>query len=401
MPDEEIIDGVEYRVIEGGPEGVTDPIEPVGLTQPSGESSPMRSRKPRNGGFSTSLASSTGGAGGGGDGVAEYARALQAYGADGADRTAALEVAILGWLDAKRGRSGSLRTARTYADTLAAFRGSLRQEGLDLDGSPTPVALVAQAWAGKNEDHTSPAPTTYNQRLACVSSFYRYAHKQGILEHNPIERVERRRVQAYAGSKALTSDHVSQAMTAIDRTTPAGARDYALLLVYLQTGRRLSEVAALELGDLQDRGGRDGGKVRITFRRCKGGKVLHDTLTAPISAALRTYLHIIYGPDLKAVSARRADAPVWVSLAERNGTRGGRLSKVSISRICKVRLGTSRVHALRHTMAQVMEQRHAPVSLIQQRLGHSSLATTGIYLAALRQDDNPYADELGEAFGAH
>nr|MBF6615066.1 tyrosine-type recombinase/integrase [Chloroflexota bacterium] len=332
--------------------------------------------------------------------------ALQAYGADRADRAAALEVAILGWLDAKRGRSGSERTWRTYADTLTAFRGAISHEGLDLDGPPTPVALVAQAWAGKNEDDTTPAPTTYNQRLACVSSFYRYAHKQGILEHNPIERVERRRVQAYAGSKAMTSDHVKQALTSIDRSTPAGARDYALLMVYLQTGRRLSEVAALELGDLEEQvGGSErvggvggsGGKLRITFRRCKGGKVLYDTLTPPISAALRTYLHIIYGPNLKAV---RADAALWISLAERNGTRGMRLSKVSISRICKARLGTSRVHALRHTMAQVMEQKRAPVSLIQQRLGHSSLATTGIYLAALRQDDNPYADELGEAFGA-
>ncbi|MBF6613031.1 MAG: tyrosine-type recombinase/integrase [Chloroflexi bacterium] len=403
MPGEEIIDGVEYEVIE---ESTNENIERRASAsgREKDEDKEHRLRVVGRGGDSRS------GNGVGTDERAEpigasgveYARALQIYGADGADRAAGLEVAILGWLDAKRGRSGSLRTARTYADTLAVFREALRREGLDLDASPTPVALVAQAWAGKSEDNSAPAPTTYNQRLACVSSFYRYARKQGILEHNPIERVERRGVQAYAGSKALKSDDISKAMNAIDRTTPTGARDYALLHVYLQTGRRLSEVAALELRDLEDRGGggNDGGKVRITFRRCKGGKVLYDTLSAPISAALRAYLHIIYGPDLKAVQTVQANAPVWVSLAERNGTRGGRLSKVSISRICKARLGTSRVHALRHTMAQVMEQRRAPVSLIQQRLGHSSLATTGIYLAALRDDDNPYADELGEAFGA-
>ncbi len=392
MPSEKIIEGVEYKVMEGNTEDASGA---------SGDGGPG----PGDGGLGAVGGGGGGGNGSVGGGVIEYARALQTYGADRADRAAGLEVAILGWLDAKRGRSGSERTWRTYADTLIAFRRALSLEGLDLDGLPTPVALVAQAWAGKNEDNTTPAPTTYNQRLACVSSFYRYAHKQGILEHNPIERVERRRVQAYAGSKAMTSDHVKQALASIDRNTSAGARDYALLMVYLQTGRRLSEVAALELGDLEEQGsggggvgGGGGGKLRITFRRCKGGKVLYDTLTPPISAALRAYLHIIYGPNLMAV---RADAAVWVSLAERNGTRGGRLSKVSISRICKARLGTSRVHALRHTMAQVMEQKRAPVSLIQQRLGHSSLATTGIYLAALRQDDNPYADELGEAFGAN
>lgn len=399
MPGEEIIDGVEYEVIE---ESAAENFEPRASAsgREKDEAKEHRLRAVDRGGHAGNEVGTEERAEPIGASVVEYARALQIYGADGADRAAGLEVAILGWLDAKRGHSGSLRTARTYADTLAAFREALRREGLDLDASPTPVALVAQAWAGKNEDNTAPAPTTYNQRLACVSSFYRYARKQGILEHNPIERVERRGVQAYAGSKALKSDYISKAMNAIDRTTPTGARDYALLHVYLQTGRRLSEVAALELRDLEDRGGTDGGKVRITFRRCKGGKVLYDTLSAPISAALRAYLYIIYGPGLKAVQTVQANAPVWVSLAERNGTRGGRLSKVSISRICKARLGTSRVHALRHTMAQVMEQRRAPVSLIQQRLGHSSLATTGIYLAALRDDDNPFADELGEAFGA-
>lgn len=389
MASEEIVEGVEYRVLIGSDSETSNVANLRAL---------VGDTRTRDG--SGDEADEAGDEFEEREAVAGYARALQTYGADRADRAAALEVAILGWLDAKRGRSGRHRTWRTYGDTLAAFRQALGREGLDLDGPPTPVALVAQVWAGKNEDDVTPAPTTYNQRLACVSSFYRYAHKQGILEHNPIERVERRRVQAYAGAKALTAEYVKRALAAIDRATPAGARDYALLMVYLQTGRRLSEVAALECGDLKEQGGggrEADGRLRVTFRRCKGGKVLYDTLTPQISAALRSYLHIIYGSSLAAV---RADAPVWVSLAERNGTHGGRLSKVSISRICKARLGTSRVHALRHTMAQVMEMKGAPVSLIQQRLAHSSLATTGIYLAALRQDDNPYADELGEAFGA-
>lgn len=352
------------------------------------------------------IVESAGGAGGAGsvgvvktDAVSEYARALQTFGADRSDHLAALEVAILGWLDAKRGRSGSQRTWRTYADTLNSFRAALQREGLDLDGPVTPVALVAQAWAGTNTNRSSsapasaPAPATYNQRLASVSSFYKYARKQGILQDNPIERVERRRVQAYSGSRALEAEYVKKALASIDRHTLIGARDYALLLTYLQTGRRLSEVAALECRDLDQL---PGGRLRVTFRRCKGGKVLHDTLTPQVSSALLAYLFNTYDLPLDRLDG---NTPMWVSLAERNGTKGGQLSKVSISRICKARLGTTRVHTLRSTMAQVMEKKGAPVSLIQQRLAHSSLATTGIYLAALRQDDNPYAEEITEAFG--
>ncbi|MDQ6695394.1 MAG: hypothetical protein M3014_13425 [Chloroflexota bacterium] len=122
----------------------------------------------------------------------------------------------------------------------------------------------------------------------------------------------------------------------------------------------MSEVAALECRDLEEL---PGGKLRVTFRRCKGGKVLHDTLTSQVSSALLAYL---YNTHLLPLNRLEGNTPVWVSLAERNGTRGGRLSKVSISRICKVRLGTTRVHTLRSTMAQVMEKKGAPVSLIQQ-----------------------------------
>jgi integrase len=153
-------------------------------------------------------------------------------------------------------------------------------------------------------------------------------------------------------------------------------------------------VAALECRDLEQLAG---GKLRVTFRRCKGGKVLYDTLTPQVSSSLLAYLSRTHNAPLSSLDGT---TPVWVSLAERNGTMGGQLSKVSISRICKARLGTTRVHTLRSTMAQVMEKKGAPVSLIQQRLAHSSLATTGIYLASLRQDDNPYASDIADAFGA-
>jgi len=46
-----------------------------------------------------------------------------------------------------------------------------------------------------------------------------------------------------------------------------------------------------------------------------------------------------------------------------------------------------------------MERSGAPVSEIQARLGHESLATTGRYLAALKRAENPYADELSRLFG--
>src|SRR5262249_27616218 len=81
---------------------------------------------------------------------------------------APLDLAIAAWLHAKTGRTGSARTARAYADTLAAFRAAALAAGADLDGEARALGLLAQAWAGDGD----PAPATFNQRLAVVSSFY-------------------------------------------------------------------------------------------------------------------------------------------------------------------------------------------------------------------------------------
>ncbi len=109
------------------------------------------------------------------------------------------------------------------------------------------------------------------------------------------------------------------------------------------------------------------------------------------------YLHALYG-DAVLQEGSSPDAPVWVS-SSRNGSRGQALGIQSIADICERRLGTSKVHALRHTFARAMEDSGAKVSEIQARLGHDSLATTGRYLAALHRADNPHADRLVSLFG--
>lgn len=301
-----------------------------------------------------------------------------------------LDLAIAAWLHAKASRTGSAKTATAYATTLAAFRVTLGDGGLDLDGDPRLVALIAQGWAG----HGDPAPATFNQKLAILSSFYSYARTHDLLQGgNPIIRVDRRPVQGYAGAAALPYLQVRAQLAAIDRTTLAGKRDYALLALALQTGRRLSELAGLRAGDLTPNGER----ITVVWRRCKGGKTLSDTLPPALTRALGEYRDAL-GTEAPLPVAAGADAPIWVSLS-RNASAGKPLGIQSIADICLRHLGTSKVHALRHTFARAMEDTGAKVSDIQARLGHDSLATTGRYLAALHRADNPHADHLAALFG--
>jgi integrase len=92
--------------------------------------------------------------------------------------------------------------------------------------------------------------------------------------------------------------------------------------------------------------------------------------------------------------------PLWISLA-RNGTFGHPLSVSAIADICTARLGTSKVHALRHTFARGLEDAGAKVSQIQAYLGHADLGTTGRYLARLTPEENPYLDRLADLFLTH
>jgi site-specific recombinase XerD len=304
-----------------------------------------------------------------------------------APSVAALDVALAAWLDAKANKSGSAKTKRAYDDTLRAFRTQLQDSGRDLDADPRAVALAVQGWAG----HDEPAPATFNQRLAILSSFYAFARKRGLITgENPIALVDRRTVHEYAQAHPIDPADLKRRVQQIDRTTLAGARDYALLAILSQTGRRLAEVAALRWADLHVADNR----VTLTVQRAKGGKVMRDKLNAAISRALMTWLHQYYGHEIGDLAS---DAPIWISLAR--NSHGKPLSTRSISTICKERLGVSKVHALRHTFAHVMEDAGAKVSDIQAHLGHASLATTGRYLAALRRAENIHADEIARRMG--
>jgi integrase/recombinase XerC len=301
-----------------------------------------------------------------------------------------LEMAISLWLHEKTKRSGSMKTQRAYSDTLESLRTLLHRPGLDLDSPTREVSTVIQGWAALPKANGSPvAPSTHNHRLAIVSSFYTFVAKRGLLAlGNPVQVIERRYVDGYAGAHALEASTAQASMKAIDRSSLSGKRDYALICVALSTGRRLSELASMRLGSLQS----DGESITTTFR-AKGGKTKRDKLSASVARALADYHGAVYPSSLTGLPA---EAPIWVELHNHTGKA---LSTRSISNIWKKRIGTSKVHATRHTFASGMEHVGAKVSVIQECPGHSALAVTSRYLAALGSAENEFSEQLGMLFG--
>lgn len=301
---------------------------------------------------------------------------------------------VSAWLDAKSRYSGSLRTATDYNKTLRSFRDVCQSVGMDLDGDARALSLLAQPWASHSTKGKEVTPNTHNLRLAIVSSFYGYAVKHGMLPANPIELVERRRVQAYASAQPIEAKQVKKLLAAIDRSSIVGKRDYALLQVGLTTGRRAAELAGLRMGDVSI----EADTATLRWTRVKGGKTMHDKLASAVGRALLDYLHTAYGSELGHVSSA---APVWLSNARNpNNGRGGPLGTQGIADVCAKRLGVSKSHVLRHTVAWTMEEAGAKLSDIQRQLGHANAATTSRYLEAMHAGENPYGETLATLFGA-
>src|SRR5258708_3333635 len=261
------------------------------------------------------------------------------------DRGATIEAIIGGWLQMKYdNKSHSEKTRKAYATTIKAFRDMLLAAGYDLiwygdDFLPT-IADHAQVFAsrrsGNSKRQEKPIrPATINQRLAILSSFYVYAQRRGhIKTGNPIDSIDRPKVQAYAQARAIEQEEVEARLKEIDPGTIQGARDLAMLSILLSTGRRVSEVATLTREDLH----LAGKQIKVIFEHTKGDEVMQDLLSIPVTRVLRTWLEMFYKVPLKDLPA---DKPLWVNVHHQSHY-GEPLGYHGVSGICQHYLGTSK-----------------------------------------------------------
>lgn len=320
-----------------------------------------------------------------------------------------IDASITEWLEQKRlTKSGSEKTIRAYRETVEQFRAFLAQGGLDLLDNPIDIARVASLWASSrlparlksdgtpNMRHAGDvSPSTYNQRLAIISSWYTFVqHTYHVDIANPIKDVSKRKVQAYAAALPIEPDVVESGLESIDRNRVQGLRDYAILAVALYTGRRASELVGLRGEDVQIMGRGKSARVLLRFH-CKGGKIEPNRLNEETSAVLLEYLHAQFGKRLLTIDP---DAPIWVSYSRANF--GQPISVQTLSAICAAYLGTSKNHALRHTFSVSAIRSGVPITDLADFLGHTSIIVTQRYTKELNKTaENPYGDKITARLG--
>jgi integrase/recombinase XerD len=256
--------------------------------------------------------------------------------------------------------------------TLAAYRSDLmRFVRWRKVAAPGPLANLDVSALGDYVEwlkESGLAPSSICRHLASLSTFFRFLIFEGRLADNLAKLLVAPAVWDRLPT-VLSPAAVDRLLGAPDAGTPLGRRDRAALETLYATGCRASEVAGLRPVDLD---------LQTGLLRCvgKGNKERCVPLGSRAIAALREYLRC----DRPALVARRpATTSVFVS-------RSGRpLSRIALWEIVKRsarRAGLSAdvsPHTLRHSFATHVLAGGADLRVVQEMLGHASIATTQVY----------------------
>ncbi len=275
-------------------------------------------------------------------------------------------------------RCASPQTVVAYRDCfrlLLRFTATrVHKQPSDLGVEDVDAVCIAEFLRHLETDRGNGARTR-NARLSAIHSFFRYvafrepavlAIAQRVLAI-PHKRFDRALVTY------LTPVEVDALLAAPARHTWLGRRDHALILLAVQTGLRVTELASLTVGDVE--------LGRSAFVRCrgKGRKERCTPLRSQTAAAVRAWIK---------ERATGESTPLFPS------RRGGHLSRDAIEALVRKHAATAArtcpslrsksvsPHVLRHTSA--MQLLHAGVdrAVIALWLGHESVETTQMYIHA-------------------
>ncbi len=214
------------------------------------------------------------------------------------------------------------------------------------------------------------------RKLSAVRSFFRWLHREDVVEANPARAVRSPRLERRLPGW-LTRSQVERLFDLAEvraaENTFRGARDLAVLETFYSSGLRLSELQGLNLDDLD----LVADQVKV---RGKGRKERIVPLGGAAVRALRRYELRRHGA-LAARGGGAAGDRRAVFLSE----RGRRLSARQLQNIVRGLLdrvaeaGQVSTHSLRHSFATHLLDAGADLMAVKELLGHASLSTTRIY----------------------
>ncbi len=261
----------------------------------------------------------------------------------------------------------SAHTRRAYLGDVRSLLAFLDARGVGVNGLSLPVLrswLAASAGAGA-------ARTTLARRTSAVKAFTAWAVRRGLLTADPAARLQVPKAHRTLPS-VLRQDQALQAMAAAksgaQQGDPLALRDRLIVEMLYATGIRVSELCGLDIDDVDTH-------HRLVRVLGKGNKQRTAPFGAPAAEALRAWL-----ADGRPALATPQSGPALLL-----GARGRRLdvrqARTVVHQTVAAVDGAPDMgpHGLRHSAATHLLEGGADLRVVQELLGHSSLATTQLY----------------------
>jgi len=218
------------------------------------------------------------------------------------------------------------------------------------------------------------ARTTILRNVASIRSLYNYCEKKRMIDDNPADQIHTPKAEKKA-PVILTFEQVERLLTQPDKSTVAGSRDTAMLELLYASGIRVSELMALNVGDID---------LELSYVKCNSGS---KSRVIPVGRMAKDALTKYLGIYREQLLQGDNDA-LFLNYY------GKRLSRQGFWKIikghCKDADLTASVtpHTLRHSFASHLIQNGADLKSVQELLGHSDISTTQMYVALNKKKVN-------------
>lgn len=213
------------------------------------------------------------------------------------------------------------------------------------------------------------ARSTLARKIASIKAFYRFLYNEEIINFNPIDNVIVPK-QTKRLPKFLTNNEIENILTNIKIETPSGYRNRVILELLWVSGMRISELSGLNFENLN----LEQNEIKVYGKGAKERIVLIPEKT---KVFLQNYIENVY--NLVSTTQKSPTSPVFVNY------NGFRLQNQSIRKALKATVDKIQLpkhvtpHIFRHSFATKMLEKGADLRVVQELLGHASIANTQIY----------------------
>jgi integrase/recombinase XerD len=226
------------------------------------------------------------------------------------------------------------------------------------------------------------SPSTVRAYVRTWKAFFGWCFQEELIGANPAARLKLPKAPEKM-PPVFASEHIEKLLAACDTRTPLGFRDYVILLLLLDTGMRVSEIASLTIDDVNFQGS----YIKVEG---KGRKQREIGMYPEMSKLLWKYIQKYRKPANP--DERR------LFLGHKGPLSGAGIQCVvkRIQRLAGLEDVEIHVHVFRHTHSKVYMDQGGELLKLSRELGHSNVRTTELYLRSFgssdaRKDHNPHS----------